>query len=263
MDTTKPVHYSQNRSFQHSFGVEVLQQYMKWEEGDTVLDAGCGTGEICKYISQQPGVASVAGFDVSPDFISFASQHNSSPNILYDVADISDVSTLSPTWQGAFSKVVSFFVLHWVQDKVSALKALHHCLKPSGEIVMIFATDKDKIRQTITNMVAHPKWKIYLEHPLPVFPWPTSDLTNQRSRLIEECGFEVVSCHLKEVSQPFESKEKLKDFLRALFPLLCHIPQDKHNEFLDDMENMARETHLSAGDNKITMECQVVQARKL
>ncbi|CAH1253363.1 Hypp1160 [Branchiostoma lanceolatum] len=123
MDTTKPEHYSQNSSVQHSLGVEVLQQCMKWEEGDTVLDAGCGTGEICKHISQQPGIASVVGFDASPDFVSYASQYNSSTNILYHVADVSDVTTLKKEWQGAFSKVVSLSVLHWVQDKAAALKS--------------------------------------------------------------------------------------------------------------------------------------------
>ncbi|XP_066289872.1 juvenile hormone acid O-methyltransferase-like [Branchiostoma lanceolatum] len=179
MDTTKPEHYSQNSSVQHSFGVEVLQQYMEWEEGDTVLDAGCGTGAICKYISQQPGVASVVGFDVSADFVSFASQHNSSPNILYQVADVSDVSTLKPEWQGAFSKVVSLSVLHWVQDKVAALKALCNCLKPGGEILMTFGTDKNKSVQTNLQMAAHPKWQIYLKDFVPnLFPWPSSDLAN-------------------------------------------------------------------------------------
>ncbi|XP_066274887.1 juvenile hormone acid O-methyltransferase-like [Branchiostoma lanceolatum] len=264
MDTTKPVHYSKNSSHQYSFGVEVLQQYMKWEEGDAVLDAGCGTGATCKYISQQPGVASVAGFDVSPDFISYASQHNPSPNILYHVADVSDVSTFKPEWQGAFSKAVSFFVLHWVRDKVSALKALHHCLKPRGEIVTCSTTDKSKILQTFTKMVAHPKWKIYLQHPVLLFPWPSSDVTNRL--LMEECGFEVLSCQLKAAPEPFESKEKLKEFLGSIFPLLSYIPQDKRDEFLDDMEKMARETYVLSGldgDYKVTEEYQVVQARKL
>ncbi|KAI8484869.1 hypothetical protein Bbelb_374660 [Branchiostoma belcheri] len=104
MDTTNPRYYSQNRSLQHDFGLELLQQYMRWEEDDTVLDAGCGTGEICKYISQQPGVASVLGLDVPPDFIRYATQHNSSQNVVYDVSDISDASTIKPEWHGAFSK---------------------------------------------------------------------------------------------------------------------------------------------------------------
>ncbi|KAI8504020.1 hypothetical protein Bbelb_180880 [Branchiostoma belcheri] len=99
MDTTKPEFYSQNRSFHHNLTVKLLQQYMRWEEGDTALDAGCGTGEICKYISQQPGVASVVGIDASPDFVSYASQHNSSPNLHFHVSDISDAKPSSQSYK--------------------------------------------------------------------------------------------------------------------------------------------------------------------
>ncbi|CAH1262942.1 PPP1R14B [Branchiostoma lanceolatum] len=167
MNTTEAAHYSQNRSFQHSFGVEdtqVLQQYMKWEEGDAVLDAGCGTGEICKYISQQPGVASVVGFDVSPDFVSYASQHNSTQT----------------------------YFITWVIP---------------GEILLACQHDESKSYRTWWDMASHPNWKIYLKDFMPnLFPWPSSDLTNERhrSRLLEECGFEVLSCHIKEHQQPFD-----------------------------------------------------------
>ncbi|XP_066279133.1 juvenile hormone acid O-methyltransferase-like [Branchiostoma lanceolatum] len=263
MDTTKPKNYSQNRSFQHCAGLEALQQYMQWEEGETVLDAGCGTGETCKYISQQPGVASVVGFDVSSDFISYCNQRNSFPNILYHVADVTDVSTFEPEWQGAFNKVVSFFVLHWVQDKVTALKALHSCLKPRGEILMIFGSDKSNIVQTNSKMTAHPKWKIYLKDSVPNFPWPSSDRTNHRSRLLEECGFEVLSCSLVEHRQLVESEEKLMETLRAVYPLMHCIPKDEHEEFLDDMKKMAREAYLISGDDEITEASTVVLARKL
>ncbi|XP_078582008.1 juvenile hormone acid O-methyltransferase-like [Branchiostoma floridae x Branchiostoma japonicum] len=268
MDTSKPERYSQNSYIQYILGVEALQQYMQWEEGDTVLDAGCGTGEICKFISQQPGVASVLGFDVSHDFVSYASQHNSAQNILYHVADVSYLSTIiKPEWRGAFSKVVSFSVLHWVRDKVTALKALHSCLKPGGEIVMIIGTDKSKTLQTYLKMAAHPRWETYLKDFVPnLFPWPSGDLVNHSSRLLEECGFEVLSCHVKEHRHLFESKEKLRDALCAIYPHLHYIPQDKHGEFKHDVENIAREAHLISGRDghfKITEKTPFVRARKL
>ncbi|XP_078606599.1 juvenile hormone acid O-methyltransferase-like [Branchiostoma floridae x Branchiostoma japonicum] len=266
MNTTTAEHYSRNRSFQHSFGVEVLQQYMKWEGGDTVLDAGCGTGEICKYISQKPGVASVVGFDVSSEFISYASQYNSSPNVIYDVADVSDMSSYKPQWLGAFSKTVCLAVLHWVRDKGVALKAMYSCLKSRGEILLSCDTEESRIYRTSRNMSSHPKWKPYLKDFVPnLFMWPSGDLVNERSRLLQECGFEVLSCHIKEHQQPFESQEKLKETLRAIFPQLHYIPQDRREEFLDDLFQMGKDFHMisTGADCIATNDTLVLHARKL
>ncbi|XP_078658358.1 juvenile hormone acid O-methyltransferase-like [Branchiostoma floridae x Branchiostoma belcheri] len=264
MDTTKPEFYSQNHFFQHDLGVEVLQQYMRWKEGDTVLDAGCGTGEICKYISQQPGVASVVGFDVSPEFVCYARQHNSSPNVSYHVSDISDTSTIKPELRGAFSKVVSLQVLHWVQDKVAALKVLHSCLKPGGEILLWFTTNLTKISHIILGMASHPKWKTYLKDFEPnYFPWPSSDILRERSRLLEECGFDIISCHFKEHQHSYSSKEQWRKAMSALLRHLCYIPADKHEEFLDDVETMARDVNQVSGDYNVTDGCQIIHARRL
>ncbi|CAH1225005.1 Hypp41 [Branchiostoma lanceolatum] len=243
MDTKKPQHYSQNRSFQHSFGVEVLQRYLQWEEGDTVLDAGCGTGEICKYISQQPGVASVVGFDLSHDFISYASKHNSSPNVLYHVADASDVTTIKPEWRGAFSKLVSIFVLNWIQDKAATLNLLHSCLKPQGELLLVCPTEQGPFYQVNLGMASHPKWRMHLKDFVPtLLPWPSSDLTtNQSSRLLEECGLGDITCYIKKHQQPYDSKDKLRETVRSVLPHMRLIPQFKHEEFLDDVEKMAEE----------------------
>ncbi|XP_066270400.1 juvenile hormone acid O-methyltransferase-like [Branchiostoma lanceolatum] len=266
MNATKAEHYSQNRCYQQSFAVEVLQQYMKWEEGDTVLDAGCGTGEICKYISQQPGVASVVGFDVSSEFVSYSSQYNSSTNVLYHVADVSDVTTFKPEWQGAFSKIVSIFVLQWVHGKAEALKAMHSCLKPRGEILLACVSDKSRFCRTWMNMASHPKWKIYLKDFVPnLFPWPSGDLANghDNSCLLEECGFEVLSCHVKEHGQSFNSKEQWRETFRAVFPHLRYIPKDKHEEFFDDLFETAKSIRFVSADYKTTGDVLVFHARKL
>ncbi|XP_035698018.1 uncharacterized protein LOC118431045 [Branchiostoma floridae] len=249
MDATTADHYSRNRSFQQSVGVKVLQQYLRWEGGDTVLDAGCGTGEICTYISQQPGVASVLGFDVSAEFVSFASQYNSAPNVRYDVADVSDISTYKPEWEGAFSKAVCLYVLHWVRDKAAALRAIHSCLTSRGEILLLCDTEESSFNQTSLIMASHPKWQPYLGEFVPiVFPWPSGDLGKNRSRLMQECGFEVLSCHIEQNHQHFESKAKLKEWLRAVFPHLNYIPQDRQEEFFHDLLEVARDTRLASTD---------------
>ncbi|XP_078594833.1 juvenile hormone acid O-methyltransferase-like [Branchiostoma floridae x Branchiostoma japonicum] len=270
MDTGNPHHYSQNNSLQHGVGVEVLQQYMTWEGGDAVLDAGCGTGELCSYISQQPGVASVVGFDLSPDFISYARTNNSSPNVRYHVADAADPSTIKPEWRGAFNKVVSFFVLHWVKDKATALKALNSCLKPGGEIVFVCVSDKSKFHEVPLELSSLPKWSIYLKDAAPaLFPWPSSDImiTNEQrsSRLMEACGYEVIACDIKKYPHCYISRDQVRGVLRPTLPHLSYIPDDKQEEFMEDLEKLAAERHWITGKGAPTMhEVYVaIRARKI
>ncbi|XP_078594836.1 trans-aconitate 2-methyltransferase-like [Branchiostoma floridae x Branchiostoma japonicum] len=268
MDTENPHHYSQNHSFQHSVGVEVLQQYVTWEGGDTVLDAGCGTGELCSYISKQPGVASVVGFDLSADFISYARTNNSSPNVRYHVADAADPSTIKPEWRGAFSKVVSIYLLYWIKDKATTLKVLNSCLKPGGEIVFVCDSDKSKFYEVPLELSSLPKWSIYLKDAVPaVFPWPSCDITTKQrsSRLMEACGYEVVACDIKKQQHPLNSKDEFGGILRPCTAHLKYIPEDKQEEFMDDLMKLSEERHFITGDEVPTMHESylVMRARKL
>ncbi|KAI8504021.1 hypothetical protein Bbelb_180890 [Branchiostoma belcheri] len=114
-------------------------------------------------------------------------------------------------------------------------------------------------------MASHPNWGTYLkdfDHKM--FPWPCTDLSNERhsSRLLEQCGFEVISCHLQDHQQSFDSKKHWRNFISAGLRHLRYIPQDKHEEFLDDVEKMASDIHFVSDDYKISYECQIVHARK-
>ncbi|XP_035677354.1 biotin biosynthesis bifunctional protein BioCD-like [Branchiostoma floridae] len=167
------------------------------------IDAGCGTGELCSYISQQPGVASVVGFDLSPDFISYARTNNSSPNVRYHVADAADPSTIKPEWRGAFSKVVSTFVLHWVKDKPTALNMLNSCLKPGGEIVFLCVSDKSKFHEKYPH------------------------------------------CYI--------SRDQVRGVIRPTLPHLSYLPEDKQEEFVDELIKMAEKRHWITGEEAPTV----------
>ncbi|XP_078589184.1 juvenile hormone acid O-methyltransferase-like [Branchiostoma floridae x Branchiostoma japonicum] len=219
-------------------------------------------------MSQQPGVASVQAFDVSAEFVSYANQNNSAPNVRYDVADVSDISTYKPEWKGGFSKAVCLAVLHWLQDKTAALKAIHSCLRSRGEILLSCDTEESSFYRTSHNMASHPKWQPYLGDFAPnLFPWPSGDLVENRSRLMQECGFEVLSCHIKPHQQSFDSRAKLKETFRAIFPHLNYIPQEKHEEFFDDLFEMAKDMHMvsTGGDSGYIgkNDTLVLHARKL
>ncbi|KAI8514742.1 hypothetical protein Bbelb_073330 [Branchiostoma belcheri] len=262
MEAKSPQLYSQNRALQQGLTVQVLQQYMRWEGGDTVMDVGCGTGDICRYISQQPGVASVVGFDLSADFISYARERNSSPNIVYHVGDASDASTFKPEWKGAFGKIVSIFVLHFIQDQVATLKMLHSCLKPGGEILLVTISEKSTIYQVWLELASLPKWEIYMKDFVAnMFPWPSSDLVKDSSRLLEECGFQTLACGIKEHRQAFDSKSQILEGIRSVLP--SKVPQDKRDEILVDFERIAKDRQWIHTENMVNDAFPVIHGRKL
>ncbi|XP_078696832.1 juvenile hormone acid O-methyltransferase-like [Branchiostoma floridae x Branchiostoma belcheri] len=232
MDIENAEEYAKNREGQQKVAMDLINRYITWREGDVVLDVGCGTGEITKLMSQQPGVKSVVGIDLSSDFISFASKNNAAENVSFHVADASKSADFKPEWEGAFTKATCFTVLHWIQDKRSAFKNIASCLEPGGELVINCLLES----AAQIGKLDLPRWRGYLkDFTYNIYPWPNDDIEGM-GRLFEEVGFEVLTCN----GQPAPPKsfptdpEGLKAVMRTMLPQLKFIPTDKQDDYLTD-----------------------------
>lgn len=111
-----------------------------------ILDAGCGTGETTKTISETFTAKEIYGFDVSPESIEYATKNNGGPNTNFFVADASlPWDSLHPTLkrlEGQVSLIWSNHVLQNVLEKKMAVKNLGRlCKKPGGRAyVNVFFT---------------------------------------------------------------------------------------------------------------------------
>jgi SAM-dependent methyltransferase len=92
-----------------------------------ILDAGCGTGAVMKYLSQY---GEVTGFDFSPEALKFSRRRGHTRLAQASVTDI-------PFAAGEFDVVVSFDVLceHGVDDQ-RALREFARILRPGGVILL-------------------------------------------------------------------------------------------------------------------------------
>ncbi|MFG1710813.1 methyltransferase domain-containing protein [Nonomuraea sp. M3C6] len=103
-------------------------------EGERLLDAGCGVGEVARQLATRVGpTGSIAAVDLSEDAISTArARHDGSP-ITYAVGDV----TALDFPEGHFDGVRCERVLQHLSDPDGAVKELMRVTRRGGRICVI------------------------------------------------------------------------------------------------------------------------------
>ncbi|XP_033114608.1 juvenile hormone acid O-methyltransferase-like isoform X3 [Anneissia japonica] len=228
--------YSKSRRI-HKISMEVFAPKFNFAKTDSVLDVGCGSGDLTSQIGELAN--SVVGLDISKDMITFANQNNRPKNVEYICCDAQDFGGNASSWRNKFDKAVSLFALHWVENRKMAIRNIHSCLKEGGEAFIIV---NGPMQKTLGNkpdelpfyLKNHMKWKMILqnyEHGM------HNDLDlSQWTRLLEEEGFEMLRGEMKE---PFEERtlpddNELKGYLKTLMGQFSYVPEQFHAELLTD-----------------------------
>lgn len=105
---------------------EVMKE-IGWK-GKTVLDAGCGTGEL-PYLIAQKGALRVVGVDYSKEAIGVAQKTYALPNLSYVCEDIKKI-------KGKFDVITTLGTLEHVDDPLGVLRQLKRMLKPGGSLIV-------------------------------------------------------------------------------------------------------------------------------
>ncbi|NQE34558.1 Trans-aconitate 2-methyltransferase [Microcoleus sp. IPMA8] len=111
------------------FGGESLVELLAPQDGEKILDLGCGTGELTERIAQSR--ACVRGIDSSCSMIA-AAQVNY-PDINFSVADARIFQVEKP-----LDAVFSHEVLHWIKEPDAVINCVEQALKPGGRFVAEF-----------------------------------------------------------------------------------------------------------------------------
>lgn len=100
----------------------VLSEYaplIKWNGFDTVMDVGCGTGDVTVdfLLPEIPTTyLKLVGTDISDSMIRYANEtYQNLPRVSFERLDIS--GAIDAKFLNYFDHVTSFFCLHWVQNQ--------------------------------------------------------------------------------------------------------------------------------------------------
>ena len=83
----------------------------------TIVDLGCGPGQLTRVLRDRWPEAQITGVDSSPEMIEKARADNDDPKASYELADVS-------TWTGKADLIVSNALFQWVPDQLDVLRRL-------------------------------------------------------------------------------------------------------------------------------------------
>jgi trans-aconitate methyltransferase len=197
--------YDNNHDFVHKFGGELVS-LLTPRNHETILDLGCGTGDLTQKISTS--CKEVIGLDNSIDMIQVAESKYKEISFFHKDAKDFKLNRL-------FDAVFSSSVLHWITEPEIVIKNINSHLKTGGRIVAEFG-GKGCVNNIISALTD------ILDSKKVIYP-PIEDSLyypsiSQYTELLELNGFEVRLAILFD--RPTELKgglDGLKNFIEMFF----------------------------------------------
>lgn len=162
--------------------------------GETIVDLGCGTGELTKELADRG--SSVFGIDADPNMIDKAQEQF--PQLEFAVADARTFQVDTPV-----DAIFSNAALHWIPDAEPLVESISKALKPGGRFVAEFG-GKGNVYH-IENFLS--------KHTGAATPWYFPSIA-EYSSLLEKYGLETTSASLFDRPTPLnEDKKGLRNWI--------------------------------------------------
>jgi trans-aconitate methyltransferase len=221
--------YEDRHAFVWQYG-ESLIDLLAPQPGESILDLGCGTGQLTARIAQTG--AAVSGIDADAAMIAKAQQNY--PDLKFTQADARNFQVEAPV-----DAVFSNAVLHWVKEPDQAIQCIYQALKPGGRFVAEFG-GKGNV-QAIAQALLQ-------AYPAYTSPWYFPSVADYATRL-EQQGFEVVLATLCDRPTPLEDGEAgLANWLRMFaYELLGELTPEQQSQVIASVERQLKPALYQAG----------------
>ena len=218
-----PKGYDEHADYVYTLG-EPLIALLSPEEGEKVLDLGCGHGELAMRVSELG--CELTGVDSSPEMVE-ASIANGINTILGDARDLS--------FDNEFDGIISNAAIHWMSDIDQVLDGCYRALKIGGRFVGEFGGEGNVgkiLLATSEYFESHPELGEF------VMPWYFPSL-DEFSYELENAGFFIEYIELFE--RPTVLPTGIKGWLLTFFHgLMSNFTDKQKDEFLSNISEMLK-----------------------
>lgn len=228
--------YDDKHSFVSKYGEGILG-ILAPNSGESILDLGCGTGDLTNLISTTG--AKVLGIDSSTQMIDTASAKFSHINFYVKNA-------LDFKFDAGFDAIFSNAVLHWILDAKGVLENINKNLKQGGRFVAEFggAGNVESIVKAIRKVLRNKGFTENSERKVWFFP-SLCDYVN----LAQSCGFKVIFANLFERDTLLEDKNGIKNWLSMFGErFFSGLQESELAEILQAIENELAPTNFRDGN---------------
>lgn len=218
--------YDNKHSFVAEYGKAMID-FVNVEEGQKILDLGCGTGVLTNELSKNG--ADVIGTDLSKNMIDKAKSNY--PNLTFQVED----ATKLP-FENYFDTVFSNAVFHWIPNQEKLLHSVCNSLKNNGTLLCEFGA-KNNISEieTAFEKVLEQMGDSYFS---PFF-FPSKE---EYKLLLDQAGFEVKQIIEYDRPTPLADGEKgLRNWISQFFASdLLKFSDEQKEQVLFETEKLCK-----------------------
>jgi ubiquinone/menaquinone biosynthesis C-methylase UbiE len=105
-------------------------QFSGLEDGERILDVGCGTGSLTFTMPQVADVAQIDGIDFSPVYVEAARSRNTDSRITLSQGDVCAL----PFEDARFDRALALLVLHFVPESQQAVAEMSRVVRSGGVV---------------------------------------------------------------------------------------------------------------------------------